>query len=139
VTTACQQSFATLQVLLRVSIAHYLFDLSLGGDAELLEEFENVGVKSFLVHDRFPSKLRELHRQRAPSVICRLFPSNVARNQNGRSLELGHVDQCSAAMVTDRARKSRKTTRHAPDADTLSERLRCPEASSPKNSVKRSG
>ena len=35
--------------------------------------------------------------------------------------------------------QSRKTTRHAPYADTLSERLRCREASSPKNSVKRSG
>ena len=44
-----------------VSIAHYLFDLPLGGAAELLEEFANAGVKSFLVHDRFPSKLRKLH------------------------------------------------------------------------------
>src|SRR5258708_1898710 len=71
----CRQSFATLQLPLRVSIAHCLFDSPLGGDAALLEEFAHAGVEGFLVHDRSPSTAAPSeHASRNLQIVA----SNVA-------------------------------------------------------------
>src|SRR6202035_3067998 len=57
--------------------------------AELLEGFADAAVKSFLVHDRFPSKLRKLHRQRAPSeptLTAHLAESDLLRGSSKATL-----------------------------------------------------